>query len=47
MAAFRKALWPPMEAERDDLEVPTQDQGLSDDLVARYVEARPKYLSLA
>jgi hypothetical protein len=43
---FRKATWPPMKAKRDGLEVPTQDQGLSDDLGARSGETGPECFSL-
>ena len=34
-----------MEAKRDGLEVPTQDQGLSDDLGARSGDTGPECLS--
>jgi hypothetical protein len=44
---FKKAMWSSMEAKRDSLEVPTQDQGLSDDLGASNGETRPECFSLA
>ena len=44
---FRKATWPAMEVKREGLEVPTQDQGLLDDLGARSGDSGPQCLSPA
>jgi hypothetical protein len=40
-------MWPLMGVKRDPLEVPTRDQGLSDDLGASNGETEPEYFSLA